>query len=208
MSALGDENVSRLDVAVDNASGMGCVEGIGDLDTEREDGFQLHRAITDDVLKGDAVEVFHDEEGAAGVLADVIDSADVGVVQGGGGLGFAAKSLERLAVLGEFFRQEFQGNEATETGVLGLVDDAHAAAAQLFDDAVVRDGLVEQRSVPTPLVSNAKTGGAGSQKEPSSFARLDSRGRLSPHKSSIKTCFSEAPCPRYFGGYAAHWLRL
>ncbi len=27
--------------------------------------------------------------------------------------------------------------------VLGLVDDAHAAAAQLLDDAVVRDGLAD-----------------------------------------------------------------
>src|SRR5277367_624587 len=30
-----------------------------------------------------------------------------------------------------------------KTGVLSLVNDAHTAAAELFDDAVVRDGLAD-----------------------------------------------------------------
>ena len=37
--------------------------------------------------------------------------------------------------------QEFQSNEAAKFGVLGLVDNAHAPAAEFFDNAVVRDGL-------------------------------------------------------------------
>ena len=35
--------------------------------------------------------------------------------------------------------QEFQGDEATEAGVLCLVDDTHSAGAQFFQDEVVRD---------------------------------------------------------------------
>jgi hypothetical protein len=37
--------------------------------------------------------------------------------------------------------QELQGDRATKLGVLSLVDHAHPAAAQLLDDAVMRDGL-------------------------------------------------------------------
>jgi hypothetical protein len=40
-------------------------------------------------------------------------------------------------------RQELERDEASEIGVLGFVDNAHPAAAQLLDEAVVRDGLTD-----------------------------------------------------------------
>jgi hypothetical protein len=43
----------------------------------------------------------------------------------------------------QIVRQEFQGYKSAELGVLGLVHNAHAAATQLLDDAVVRDGLAD-----------------------------------------------------------------
>ncbi len=43
-------------------------------------------------------------------------------------------------------RQEFEGNEAVQPRVLGLVNDTHPAPAQSFEDAVVRNGLVDQAS--------------------------------------------------------------
>ena len=53
------------------------------------------------------------------------------------------KRSKRLRVLGYVLRQEFQGDEAPKLGVLSLVDHTHPAAAQLLDDAVVRDGLAD-----------------------------------------------------------------
>ena len=44
---------------------------------------------------------------------------------------------------GDFVRQELQGDEAMEASVLGLVNHTHPAAAELLDDAVVRDGLAD-----------------------------------------------------------------
>jgi hypothetical protein len=38
-------------------------------------------------------------------------------------------------------RKEFQRDLALELGVLGTINHAHATAAKLFEDAVVRDGL-------------------------------------------------------------------
>ena len=143
VSALGDENVGGLDVAMDDVLAVRGVERVGDFDGQAEQDVHFERTSGDAVLEGQAVEVLHGDEGLSIFFADVVNGADVGMVQGGGGFGFAAETLERLAVLGDVFREEFQGDEAIEAGVFGLVDDAHAAAAQLFNNAVVRDGLAD-----------------------------------------------------------------
>jgi hypothetical protein len=101
-------------------------------------------------------------------LADVIDRANVGVVERGCCLGLAAKALESVAVLGEIVGKELEGDKTSEARVLGLVDHTHPASAELLDDAVVRDSLIEQES-PQPVIAmprgaNAKTREAGSQK--------------------------------------------
>ncbi len=152
VAALGDEKVGGLDVAVDNAFAVGRVERIGDFDAQRENRLQFHGAPGDEVLERDAVEELHDEEGAAALLANVVDGADVGMVQRRGGLGLAAKALEGLAILREIVGKKLEGDEAAETRVLGFVDHAHAAATELFDDPVMRDGLIEQRKSPREAV--------------------------------------------------------
>ena len=111
-----------------------------------ENGFELHGAVADQVLERGAVQELHDQEGAVVFLADVVDGADVGMVQGRCGLGLAAKTFEGLAVLGKIFGKKLEGDEAAEARVFGFVDHAHTAATELFDDPVVGDGLIEQRS--------------------------------------------------------------
>src|ERR1700704_1705516 len=96
------------------------------------------------MLQGHAVEKLHHDEGLAFTLADFVDGTDVGMIQGRRGTSFSAEPFERLWVSGNIFRKELQGDEATKLRVLGLVDDTHPAAAQLLDDAVVRDGLADQ----------------------------------------------------------------
>jgi hypothetical protein len=46
----GDENVSRLDVAVDDACGVGGIQRIGDLNSERWQRFHLQAAPGDALL--------------------------------------------------------------------------------------------------------------------------------------------------------------
>src|SRR5579863_9640544 len=82
--ALGDEDVGGLDVTVNDTAGMGSVESIGDFDAEREDGFELDGTSRDQMLQRGAVEVLHDEESASAILADVIDGANVGMIQSRG----------------------------------------------------------------------------------------------------------------------------
>jgi hypothetical protein len=55
-------------------------------------------------------------------------------------------------VLGQVIGEKLQSDKAAETGVLGFIDDAHAATAELLHDSIVRDCLVEQ-SVPHALAA-------------------------------------------------------
>ena len=135
--ALGDEDIRGLDVAVNNAAGVRRIEGVGDLDAQRQNRFQLHRAIADQVLECDAVEELHDEERAIALLANVVNRTDVGMIQRRRGLGFAPKALEGLAVLRQIFGKKLEGDEAAETRVLRFVDHTHPAATELFDDPVM-----------------------------------------------------------------------
>jgi hypothetical protein len=141
VSAFGDEDIRGLDVAVHDAFGVGGVERVGDLNGEAKRDVGLKRTAGDAVLQCHAFEKFHDDEGLAILLADVVDGADIGMVEGGSGLGFALKAGEGLRIAGNFFGQKFEGHKAAKARVLGFVDNAHAAASKLFDDAVVGDGF-------------------------------------------------------------------
>src|SRR5271169_3198692 len=143
MSALGDEDVRRLDVAMHDSSGMSGVECVGDLDGEREKDLCFQRTSRNAVSQGHAIQKFHSDERLAVLLAKIVDGANIGVVQRGCGLRFALKAGECLLIPGNVLRQELEGDKAMEAGVLGFVDDAHAAGAEFLEDAVVRDGLAD-----------------------------------------------------------------
>jgi hypothetical protein len=121
MAPLGDKNVRRLNVAVDDAFAMGGVESVG-------------------VLKSHAIQVLHRDKLLTLVVRDLVCGADWdGSKRKRPRL--ATEPFEDLRVFGDFIRQKFQRHKAAERGVLGLVDHAHPAPAQLLDNAVMRDGL-------------------------------------------------------------------
>jgi hypothetical protein len=51
------------------------------------------------------------DEGLAFVLPDLVDGADVGVVEGRGGPSFATEALQRLRIPGNLLRQELEGDK-------------------------------------------------------------------------------------------------
>src|ERR1700691_4278952 len=139
------KNIGGLDVAVNDVFGVCSVERVGDFDGESEEVFDVHGVAVDAVLERLAIEKFHGDESVALLLTDIVNRADVGMVQGGGGLRFALESRESLRIARDILRQKFQRDEALEARVFGLVNDTHPSAAELFDDAVVGEGLPDWR---------------------------------------------------------------
>ena len=66
------------------------------------------------------------------------------MVQRGSRLRLSVKARESQRISGHIVRQEFQGHVSAQPRVLGLVHNAHATAAELFDDSVMRDGLADE----------------------------------------------------------------
>src|ERR1700747_1423941 len=101
------------------------------------------------MLQRHPVQKLHGDERLSNLLADVVDRADVRVIECGRGLRFALKTGECLRVTGNLLRQELKGDEAMQPSVLSLVNDAHTPTTELLDDAVVRDGLADHGSPAT-----------------------------------------------------------
>src|ERR1700723_569028 len=77
------------------------------------------------------------------LLANVVDGADVRVIQRRGGLRFAPETGQSVEVLRNVFGQELESDKAVQPSILSLVDDPHPAATELLDDAVMRDGMAD-----------------------------------------------------------------
>jgi hypothetical protein len=97
------------------------------------------------MLQSHPIETFHGEVGLSVRFADVVNRPDVRMIQRRSGSRLAPESFEGRRVIGQFMRKKFQRNIAAEVGVLSFVHHAHVTAAKLFSDAIVGDGLTNQR---------------------------------------------------------------
>ncbi len=138
---LGHHDVGRLQVSVDDARRVRLRDCVGDLDCAPQRLGKLEPLAADQLIQRTPGHVFHRDERPAVGVADIVDDANVGMVERGGCFGLAAEPRQDLAVPGEILGDELEGDRPLEPDVLGLVDDAHPAAAQLLEDAVVRDRL-------------------------------------------------------------------
>jgi len=61
------------------------------------------------------------------------------MIQAGCGARLAFEAFEGLFIFSHGFGQEFQGHHPAQLCIFGFEDHAHSAAAEFFDDAIVRD---------------------------------------------------------------------
>ena len=97
------------------------------------------------MLQSLAIQELHGDERLTILLADVVNRADIGVIESRCSLRLTLKTGESLGVFGYLVGQEFERDKAMEPGVLGFVHHPHATTAQLLYDPIVRDGLADHR---------------------------------------------------------------
>ena len=155
LAALVDEDVGRFDVAVDDAARVRCIEGIGDLNGEIEQPGQRNRFAVDFGLQRSAFEQLEDDERAPFVFADFVDRADVRMVQRRCGPRFTEEPLDCETIARRLGQQELERHPSAEDQILGQIDLAHAAAAKLLQNPIVRERFADHRTltiiVPRPI---------------------------------------------------------
>jgi hypothetical protein len=115
LTLAGEQDVVRLEVAVDDSGLMGGGERVGDL----HGGVQQPARVAGRSHGRTIHELHHQIIGA-----DVVNLADVGMVQGGDGAGLAFEAV------GEGGLRELDRDRAVETGIAGLPHLSHAARAE------------------------------------------------------------------------------
>ena len=122
------EKIRRLYVAMDDPTFMGGIQGIGNLDAERQHHVDFKRLASDAMFQCYAIEIFHGDKRLSVLIVDLVDRADVRMVQSGSRLRFPLKTAERLCILRDFIRQELERYKASKLYIFGLVNHAHPAA--------------------------------------------------------------------------------
>jgi hypothetical protein len=136
--ALVEQQVGRLDVAVDDARGVGGVEPGGRLAQPAQGALRLDLlAAAQHVGDRAAAHELHDHEGAPVVLGDVVDRHDVRVRgEAGGGARLALEALAGTLVLAEVLGEDLDGDGAVEQLVVGFPDTGHPAVRDVANDLV------------------------------------------------------------------------
>jgi len=113
LTSIRNEDVRWLDVSMDDALRMCCIERVGNLDAEIEHRFDLQRFSSDLVLEGLTFEVLHSDEGPSFIFPNVVNRADIRVIECRGSTSLPLKALKCLPILGHFFRKELQRDMPT-----------------------------------------------------------------------------------------------
>jgi hypothetical protein len=99
--------------------------GMGSID----EGLAVEQPAHYAVLQRRAVEKLHGDEGLTLMLPDLVNRADVGMVQTRGRARFAAKALQGAGILGKLRRQKLERHEPAQFHIFGFVDNAHSTTA-------------------------------------------------------------------------------
>ena len=127
-SALGEEDVRGLDVAVEDALGVGGVEGINECERDVDDGRDIQRSARQPLLERLALEQLHRDE--RWLCADVVNRADIRMIQRRGRAALALEPLDGLGIGLESIGQCLDCDDAVEPCVLGSIDLAHPARSE------------------------------------------------------------------------------
>ena len=177
MAVAGQKNVGGFEVAVHDARLVGRLEPGRQALRQLQPLSQSQGPAFEAFLQGFAFEQLEHQVGLPVDLPEVVNGAQIGVVEGASGARLAAEAFERASLFGRPLRQEFDGHLATEPGIGRQVDDPHAAAAELSDDFVVGDLLAEHHSFSSNLRISSKR----------AFSSAVTSGYLRPRRWSDST---------------------
>ena len=131
---------------MDQAGLVGMLQPVGRLADIVGGDEIIHGAVVlDHLLQIAALDVLHHQVMDVAVVVDVVGPDDIAVIQGGGGLGLAMEAGQIGRVFDAMLGQDLDRPASLHEHVLGQVDAAHAAGAQVVEELVLSE---EEAFVP------------------------------------------------------------
>ena len=132
---------------MDNPLGVRGIERIRQLNPPVQQPIHGHRSCAQPTVQSLALQQFHGDKRPDLVLQfdffNSVDRANVWMIERRGGSCLQQKAVQGILIAGELRRQKLQSDSPPQIKVFSLVDHSHAAASELADDAVMRDGLTD-----------------------------------------------------------------
>ena len=116
-------NIGAFNVSVNDVLLVSSLETLSRLDGDIECFVELEGPVLDHLLDASAVDALHGDEGEPIGLVDLVNGADIGMVECRGRLGFTEKAFLFFFARQLVHGREFQRDRAPQFGVFGLVDD-------------------------------------------------------------------------------------
>ncbi len=130
--------VGRFDIAVDNPGAVGMIDGAHHLLENGQSLAPVNGTLAFDFIgQRFTLDIFHDNEPLIAVFTQIIDTDNIGIFQLCQRPRFGVKAAQEVFVKGQTGRNHFQGDHFIQFDIMGFKNHAHAAAPQLFQDAVV-----------------------------------------------------------------------
>src|SRR6185295_1767869 len=114
LSVCCQKDICWLDIAVNDSFRMRGRERIRDLNRDIKQLFNVNGVSAYALFQALTFQLLHHNKGVPGVVLDLVNRANVGVIQLRRGTCFAHKTIERSWVIVELVRDELQGNVAAE----------------------------------------------------------------------------------------------
>src|SRR5438067_1402363 len=139
------KNVRRLHITVDNSAPMCRFQCLCDLSPILQHFLNRQRLARHQLLERPALEKLHHNKVPSLPLANVMDGADIRVIQRGSRASFALEALQMRAEIGRASCREFNRDIAVKTNVFCFVDHSHAARAKPLQHQVMVHAPANER---------------------------------------------------------------
>src|SRR5262249_44666559 len=107
LASVSHEDIRRLDVAVDDVGAMRRIERIGDFDAQIDQSRYIQWLSANALPQRPAFQQFHRNEMLAFVFSNVVDRADIRMVQNRRGPRFTQEPFDSRSIPADFKREKF-----------------------------------------------------------------------------------------------------
>jgi hypothetical protein len=127
---LGQHDVAGFQIAMDNAGLVGFLQPFADFLAALQQSLGRKRTLPQTRGQRFAFQKFHDQVIDSAMAADIVERADIGMVQRRNRAGLAIEALFSHAVFRQMRGKNFDGDDAVEPCIACTIHLTHPASAQ------------------------------------------------------------------------------